>query len=266
MKKGLLLFVVLVLALTAVSGAVMAEDRPVVHVASNVNIPYYIFYDENEEVHGYEADLFKAVWENAGYDVEFTDVDWNGLLTGLQAEKWDMACSNIYITAEREEAMDFTEPFEEAYDVAVAGPESGIKSFEDLKGKKIGTATGTSEAAWTSGELQEKYGPFEIVGYDVHETQWMDLEIGRIDAITIGVLGTIDYPQFEIIGRADNRSMIGCAVRTGSELKAIFDASLKELKENGTTAEIYHKYIDLEIPEGSAIITPFDEPYVPAAK
>lgn len=261
MKKHVAVLMALAIILAFTSNITFAEDRPVVKVASNVNIPYYIYY-EDDEVLGFEADIYREALNRAGYDVELIDVDWTGIIPGLLSEKWDMACSNIYITEERERQMDFTEPFLEAYDVAVASPEGNIKSLDDLKGKKVGTATGTSEAAWTS-TLQEKYGPFEIIGYDLHETQWMDLEIGRIDAITIGILGTLDYPQFEIIGYSDQNSMIGCAVRTDSPLKSEFDKALQEMKKDGTTKEIYEKYIKLEIPEGSAIVTPFDEPYIP---
>lgn len=261
MKKSILFILVLLSVLFMCLSPALAEDRPVIKVASNVNIPYYIYYD-GKDIKGFEKDVYTESLNRAGYDVEVVDVDWTGVIPGLLSEKWDMACSNIYITKEREEQMDFTEPFLEAYDVAVAKPDSAIKSLDDFKGHTIGTATGTSEAAWTE-SLQEKYGPFKILGYDIHETEWMDLEIGRTDAVTIGILGTLDYPQYNIVAFSDKNSMIGCAVRTGSELKAKFDAALQEMKKDGTTKKLYEQYIKLPIPEGSAIVTPFEKLYVP---
>ena len=64
-------------------------------------------YREGTEIKGYEYELYKEALNRAGYDVEVVDVAFAGIFAGLQAEKWDMACSDIYITKAREDEMDF---------------------------------------------------------------------------------------------------------------------------------------------------------------
>lgn len=263
MKKRFIVYFILIFVLFVITGLVTAEDtnRAVIRVASNVTLPHLIFWD-GDEVKGYEASVYQEALKRAGYDVEIIDVDFSGIVPGLLSEKWDMACSNIFITKERYEKMDFTEPFMEGWDAAVVRQESGIKEFAGFKGKVIGTETGTTQAAWLS-RLQNEYGPFEIRGYDNQETQFLDLEIGRLDAVTTGYNTAVQYPQYPIIGVSDDNAMIGCAVRKGDELKEKFDLALREMKEDGTTAKLYKEFYGLEAPEGSAVLIPFDEPYIP---
>jgi len=73
------------------------EPRPVVKVASNVQLPHTI-YREGTEIKGFEYEVYKEALNRAGYDVDVIDVAFAGIFAGLQAEKWDMACSGIYIT------------------------------------------------------------------------------------------------------------------------------------------------------------------------
>ena len=259
----LLAVMILVLAISCIVGA-QEDDRKVIRVASNVTIPYEIFW-ENDEVHGYEADIYQEVLRRAGYEVEIVDLAFAGILPGLLAEKWDLACSEIFITAERMEEMDFCDPFQESFEKMVTLWDSDVNSFEDLKGKTVGAETGTSQAMWVA-SLQEKYGPFEIKTYDDRATQYLDLDTGRIDALgggnSAGMTG--DEPgTYRLVGVSDDNSMISCAVRKGDPLKEIFNKYLNELKEEGITAELYEKYYGEPAPEHSAITDVFTEPYVP---
>ncbi len=254
---------ILVLAISSIAGA-QEDDRKVIRVASNVTLPYEIFWD-GDEIHGYEADVYFEVLRRAGYEVEVTDLAFAGILPGLLAEKWDLACSNIFITAERMEEMDFCDPYNESFEKMITLWDSEVESFDDLKGKTVGAETGTSQAMWVA-SLQEKYGPFEIKTYDDRATQYLDLDTGRIDALAGGNSSgmTGDEPgTYRLIGVSEDNSMISCAVRKGDPLKDIFNKYLNEMKEEGATAALYEKYYGEKAPEHSAITDVFTEPYVP---
>ena len=265
-KRVLTLFVVVMilsLAVCCIANAQEAEKK-VIKVASNVTLPFEIFWD-GDEIHGYEADVYHEVLRRAGYEVEVVDLAFSGILPGLLAEKWDLACSEIFITAERMEEMDFCDPFNESFEKMIVPNDSPIQTWEDLKGKVVGAETGTSQAMWAA-SLQEKYGPFEIKTYDDRATQYLDLDTGRIDALAGGNSGgmTGDEPgTYRLLGYSEENSMISCAVRKGDPLKDIFNKYLNELKEEGVTAELYEKYYGDTPPEHSAITDVFTEPYVP---
>jgi ABC-type amino acid transport substrate-binding protein len=239
--------------------------RPVKKVASNAQIALRI-YKEGNEVKGYEYDLYKEALNRAGYEVELVDVAFAGIFAGLLAEKWDMACSNIFITMQRAEEMDFTEPFNEGFDVAVAKKSSDVQSLSDFQGKVIGSETGTSQAAWLAG-MNTEYGPFQTQLYEDAETQWLDLDNGRISALTTSFITAVlkikDNPDLQIIAESDDNFMVGCFLRKGDPLKAEMDTALQSMKEDGTLAALYEQYFGTKPPADSAIVNIFTEPHVP---
>jgi ABC-type amino acid transport substrate-binding protein len=253
------------LACVPTVSAQSATPRGNVKVASNVSIPLRIYREANE-VKGYEYEVYKEALRRAGYEVEVVDVAFAGIFPGLQAEKWDMACSSIYITKERVKQMDFTDPFYEGFEAAVAKKDSSVKSLKDFKGKTFGAQTGTSQAAWLA-SLQKDSGPFQIRGYQEDETLFNDLEIGRVDGLTTGFFSAVvrikNRPQFEIIATNPDSFMIGCAVRTGHKLREEFNRGLNEMKKDGTMSTLYQKYFNAKPSESSAVLKVLTQPYEP---
>lgn len=83
------------------------------------NVPWE-FMREGELV-GFEVDMLKELAKRMDVELEFITVPFSGIFTGLQAGKWDLASSSIWITEERLKEMDFADPY---YD-------SDIKSFAE---------------------------------------------------------------------------------------------------------------------------------------
>lgn len=242
-----------------------AARSPVGRVASNVNIPLRIYREANE-IRGYEYEVYEEALERAGYDVEFVDVALSGLFSGLQAEQWDVVASNVFITEARQSEMDHSEPYVEAFDALMVREDDDVASLDDLEGTVVGSETGTIQAAYAEA-LDEDYGPFEIRAYEDIETQLLDLEIGRIDALTLGNPTARTYIQerglFEVLDTNDAAFMIGAFLRTGDELRDEFDAALRTMKEDGTTAELFEQYFGDAPDDDSAVVRVFEEPYVP---
>ena len=243
-----------------------AQDKQTVRVASNVNIPLRI-YRAGSDIEGYEYEVYKEALERAGYEVEVTDVAFSGLFSGLQAEQWDVVASNVFITPPRHAEMDHSEPYLEAFDALMVREDDNVASLEDLEGKVVGTETGTTQAAYADA-LNEAHGPFEIRAYEDIETQLLDLEVGRIDGLTLGYPTARIYIQerglFEVLDTNDASFMIGAFFRKGDPLRDEFNEALRSMKEDGTTAAFFEKYFGDAPKDGSAIVRVFDEPYVPA--
>lgn len=257
-----------VLAATFAFDSAQAQDsdQPVVRVASNVNIPLRIFRAGNE-IQGYEYEVYTEALERAGYEVEVTDVAFSGLFSGLQAEQWDVVASNVFVTPVRHAEMDHSEPYLAAFDALIVREDDNIQSLADLEGGVVGTETGTTQAAYAEA-LNEAHGPFEIRAYEDIETQLLDLEVGRIDALTLGYPTARSYIQdrglFEVLATNDASFMIGAFFRSGDPLRDEFDMGLRSMKEDGTTAELFEKYFGEAPDEDSPVVRVFDEPYVPA--
>jgi len=241
-------------------------DRPVVRVASNVNIPLRIFR-AGDEIRGYEYEVYKEALERAGYEVEVTDVAFSGLFSGLQAEQWDVVASNVFITPERHAEMDHSEPYLAAFDALMVREDDNIQSLADLEGSVVGTETGTTQAAYAEA-LNEAHGPFEIRAYEDIETQLLDLEVGRIDGLTLGYPTARVYIEerglFEVIDNSNASFMIGAFFRKDDPLRDEFDEALRTMKEDGKTAELFEEYFGDAPEDDSPVVRAFDEPYVPS--
>ncbi len=271
MKKKFIMVLIAVMvfgafSITAQAAAEREPERPQIKVASNVQIPLRIFF-EGRQIKGYEYEVYSEALNRAGYDTYVVDVAFAGIFAGLQANKWDIAASNIFITKARAEEMDYSDPYLEANDVIIIRDDDDrISSLEDLRGKVVGTEVGTTQAAYAA-QLQAQYGPFEIRGFEDVETQFMDLEAGRIDALTLGHATAVVYIQergmFEVLAHSDADFMIGSFFRKGDPLRDEFNAALNEMKADGTVAALYEKYFGYAPPEGSAPVKVWEEQYYP---
>jgi ABC-type amino acid transport substrate-binding protein len=163
--------------------------------------------------------------------------------------------------------MDHSEPYLDAFDALIVREDDNVQSLADLEGTVVGTETGTTQAAFAAA-LNEEYGPFEIRAYEDVETQMLDLEVGRVDGLTLGYPTARVYIEerglFEVLATNDASFMIGAFFRQDDPLRDEFDEALRTMKEDGTTAELFEKYFGDAPGDGSAVVRLFDEPYVPA--
>ena len=83
-----------------------------------------------------------------GVKVEYTDMDFDGLLGALQADKVDIVLAGMTPDETRKKSVDFSEIYYTNSNVCIVakGKEDSIKSSEDLKNLKVGVQKGTTQA------------------------------------------------------------------------------------------------------------------------
>jgi arginine transport system substrate-binding protein len=81
------------------------------------------------------------------------------------------------ITPERSKQVAFTDPYYANSAVVIA--KKGVKSFDELKGKRIGMENGTTHQKY----LQDKHPEVKTVAYDSYQNAIIDLKNGRIDGV-----------------------------------------------------------------------------------
>lgn len=69
-----------------------------------------MLYVSNGQVVGYEADLIMRIFQEAGYSVEFNNMDFQGLLPAVSSGKADLLAGTVSITEERKKSVLFSEP------------------------------------------------------------------------------------------------------------------------------------------------------------
>ena len=146
-------------------------------IALEGNWAPWSFHDDSDALVGYDVEVGKAIAEKLGVKATFVEGEWDGLLAGVEAGRYDMVINGVDITDSRKETYDFSTPY--AYiktALVVAKDNDTIQSFEDLAGKTTANSIGS-----TYMEMAEAYGA-TCSGVDtLDETIQMVLQ-GRADA------------------------------------------------------------------------------------
>jgi polar amino acid transport system substrate-binding protein len=145
------------------------------------------FRNEKGELVGFDIDASRELGKRLGIEIEHQPTAWKGVIMSLKTKKFDIIWSGMSITAEREKEIAFSKPYiMEKQIMVVAAGNDKIKSVNDLgEASIVGVQLGsTSEEALAS--LNKKFK--EIKRYDKNTEAFMDLKIGRIDALAVDEL------------------------------------------------------------------------------
>ena len=209
------------------------------------------YHDENDVLVGYDVEVAQAVAEKLGVSVNFVEGEWSGLLTGLEAGRYDIMVNGVDIDEDRQTKYDFSIPY--AYNrtaVIVRGDDDSIQTMEDLAGKTTANTLNSTYAA-----VGESYGATVTPVDDFIQTIEL-LTSGRIDATLNAEVSFYDY----IAAQPDENIKIACIDPVSTQvaipmhkgedtasLRAAIDQALTELAEDGTLTRLSEQYFGTDI-------------------
>lgn len=254
MKKvlGKLLMLVLVIGLLAACGnndgdssSVSSDgDKKVIRMATSADYEPFESIDENGEFVGFDIDLAKAIAEELGYELQITDMDFNGLIGALQSNKADMVLSGMNATEERKENVDFSIEYLPANSTFITAPDNAITSLDDLEGKTVGVQLGSIQQEGVE-ELKDEYN-LEIKVVDKAPLLVQEILAGKIDVAYVDKDVAEGYIEAEgLVGFDDpSTSAPGYAIAfpKGSELVDDVNKVLEQFKEDGTLQQLIDKW------------------------
>jgi polar amino acid transport system substrate-binding protein len=207
------------------------------------NPPYEPFeYEEDGEVVGLDIAIVNEVATDLGVTLTTKVTPFEGIQSGadLNTDNCDVVASGITITPERQQKIDFSDPYFDA-DQGLLVPEgSDLDSVEALEGKTIGVQQATTGETWaTDNGLQTVQ--FEDLGLQIQA-----LKTGQVDAVVndIAVLGPYVSEGFEVSANFSTGEQYGLGVKQGNTalLDQIND-TLARIREDGTYDDLYTQYI-----------------------
>ncbi len=211
----------------------------------------WTYVNEDGDLVGYDVEVAKAVAEKLGVEASFVTGEWDGLLAGLDAGRYDIMANGVNVTPDRAEKYDFSVPY--AYDrmaVIVKGDNDSITEMEDLSGKKTANTISSTYA-----ETARSYGG-SVTGVDDLAATFELLYSGRIDATLNAEVTYYDYmaqhpeADLKIACLAEEADSVAIPMRKGDETKALreaVDQALNELSEDGTLSQLAVKYFGTDI-------------------
>ncbi len=252
--KKLFTAIIATAALGLLSSGVSAQT---VRIGTEGAYPPFNSIDANGNLIGFDIDIANALCDAAKIQCEFVVQDWDGIIPGLLAKKYDAIIASMSITEERKKKVDFTGKYYNtpAKFVAPIGKNLDV-SPEGLKGMSVAVQRATTHENF----LRDNFPGLEIRVYATQDEANADLASGRVDlghadsvALMDGFLSTDAGKGFEFVGPDYNVPEwhgvgAGIAVRKGEDdLRMKLDKAIDTIRANGTYAKINAMYFDFDV-------------------
>lgn len=200
------------------------------------------------DITGFDIELVNEVAQRLNLPVTYRDTSFDTIFRDLAQGKFDLVVAATTITAEREQTVDFSDPYYRANQALTVIPGSDIKSVDDLEGATVGAQDGTTGEAYANDETPAA----EVRGYPEGPDAINALRAGQVDAVIIDepIARDAQQKQGDVeITDIPTGELYGLPVAEGKDaLLARINEALAEIKEDGTLADLYKKYFDLEPP------------------
>lgn len=246
-------------AFTMAAGAAQAADIKEIRFGVEASYAPFESKSPSGELQGFDIDVGNAVCAKLKAKCVWVENSFDGLIPALQARKFNAINSDMTITDQRRQVIDFTDPIYAIPNQMIAKKGSPLlPTAESLKGKHVGVLQGTIQETYA----KAKWAPegVDVVPYQTQDQIYADLASGRLDAAfqdgEAASKGFLNQPQgagFAFAGPAVNDakllgSGVGYGVRKGdTQLKAALNEALKELKADGTIDRLAAKYFDVKV-------------------
>ncbi|GAA3550020.1 amino acid ABC transporter substrate-binding protein [Zobellella aerophila] len=214
---------------------------------------YFPFtFVKQDELQGFEVDVWNEIGKRAGHDVEFVTANFSGLFGMLETGRIDTISNQITITPERLAKYDFADPY--VYDgaqIVVRQGNDSIQGLDDLKGKKVAVNLGSNfEQLMRAHDVDNE---INIITYETNLEQ--DVVLGRIDAFVMDRVGSAQLIKesglpLQLAGSPFDTLENAFPFVKGSEQQALLaevNAALAEMRADGTLANISEKWLGVDV-------------------
>src|SRR5207248_6929240 len=187
---------------------------------------------------GFEVELANALAARMGKTARFVQKQWDGLVPGLERGEYDVVINGLEVTPERAEKIHFSNPyFYSTLTITTRADDFRVHRPDDLRGLTVGVLRVTFAERYV-----QSLGNVTIRSYDGQVQQFIDLALGRLDAVVMDTPVASYYatgPQvrnFEIPARM----AFGIGIRKNDEeLLHQINAALEAMRRDGTLRKIY---------------------------
>ncbi|MFF9024933.1 ABC transporter substrate-binding protein [Streptomyces eurythermus] len=236
-----------------------------IRVGSDIAYAPVEYKDSSGKVVGLDPDLAEALGKQLGVTFEFQNGTFDALLTGLRSDRYDIAMSAMTDNKNRQEGVDpetgkhvgegvdFVDYLTAGVSIYTRkGDTEGIKTWDDLCGKKLAVQRGTTsdDLAKQQAKKCPKGKKLSIEAFDDNQQAQTRLRSGGVDAVSA------DFPvaayavktsgggkDFELVGDQVEAAPYGIAVsKNETQLRDALQAAMDALIKNGEYQKILEKW------------------------
>lgn len=221
-------------------------------VCSDIPYPPFEFEDASAPsgYSGFDIDLVQEIADRLDLELEVLEVGFDGLQSGatLAAGQCDLAASAMTITEERAENLNFSDPYYDSLQSLVVPADSDISSLEDLAGQSLGVQRGTTGAMFAQENAPEDTEIIEFSsGPDLFTAMQAGQVAGGLQDLPVNIERVEQDDEFQIVAEFDTGEQYGFAAALGNDaLTDAVNATLQEMRDDGTYDEIYDRYFSID--------------------
>jgi polar amino acid transport system substrate-binding protein len=219
-------------------------------IGTDATYPPFEFVDEHGQISGVDIEVGREIGKALGRDVEFRNINFDGLITALRTGAVDLVISSMTATPERRQSIDFSEPYVKTGLSILAAKDSSIHSAADLHtpGRKIVVRLGTTGESWAREHLQEA----KITALDADVSCVMEVVNANVDAWIYDQLSIMNYQSKHA---AKTRALLAplreevwaVGLKQGNDaLKTQVNEVLARMRNDGSFAKLAERFMAKE--------------------
>ena len=215
------------------------------------DIPYAPFeMGQAPDYTGFDIELVDDIANRLDLDVKIEDTAFDTIFTDVAQGKFDMVASAATITPEREQQVNFSDPYFESEQALLVPPGSDITSVEDLSGATVAAQDGTTGEAYANDETDAG----QVRGFPTGAAAIAAVVNGQAEAAIIDAPVAEDAASkgqsgFEIATNIPTGEYYGFAfAKDTPELLSAVNGALSDLIEDGTYEKLFKKYFNATPP------------------
>lgn len=222
-------------------------------MATSADYKPYEFHDLSsgkDEIVGFDIDIANYIASELGYELQVTDMNFDGLVPALQTNRADFVMAGMTPTPDRQQNADFSIIYYEAKNTIVAKKDSQLDKPEDLSGKKVAVQLGSIQET-AAKEMAKTVTGLQITSLNKIGEIVEEVKTGRVDAAIIedtvakGFVESNPELQFSTI-ESDEANGSAIAFPKGSPLTEEFNRVIEEMQNNGEMEKLINKWFGQE--------------------
>lgn len=236
----------LILAAAAFSLLATGANAETVRLATEGAYAPWNFLDDSGKPAGFDIDVGNEVCKRAELECTFLTNEWDSIIPNLIAGNYDAIVAGMSVTEERQQTIDFSEPYSPADPSTFMTLASSTVDFDNLKGLKIGVQGATIQASYVNDNLSDGN---TVLSFESADQALADLSAGNVDIILAdsGYIGETvagsggalkaDGPQIPIGG--------GVAIglrKADDELETKINTAIMAMKADGSLDALITKW------------------------
>jgi polar amino acid transport system substrate-binding protein len=217
-------------------------------IATDTTLAPFEFQNAQNQYVGIDIELLAAIAKDQGFAYDLKPLGFSAAVAALESSQADGVIAGMSITDARKLKYDFSVPYYDSGVVmAIRASDDVIKTYEDLKGKRVAVKTGTEGATFAEG-IMEQYG-FNLVYFDESPFMYEEVKAGNsvacFEDFPVMGYGISQGNGLKMVTDMERGSSYGFAVlkEKNQDLLKMFDQGLANLRANGTYQALLDKYI-----------------------